>query len=77
MNGRLLLYALLALVWAGLAIAITFGIHEQVFGLGRGDDWKRYLAVGLCGLMFLMNLARIYLIRQRQRARSESHDFPR
>lgn len=77
MNGRILLYTLLALVWAGLALAIFFGVHEQLFNFGRAEDWKRYLAVGLCVLMFLMNLARIYMLRQRQRVRAETHDLPR
>ena len=73
MNGRIVFYAFLALMWGGLAIAILIGAHER--WLGVADEWKRYLAMGLCGMMFLWNLVRIYAIRQAQRARA-AHNEP-
>jgi hypothetical protein len=72
MNGRILFYALLALMWGVLAVAIFVGVHER--WLGVADEWKRYLAMGLCGLMFLWNLVRIYALRQAQRARAAQHE---
>jgi hypothetical protein len=74
MNVRILLYSLLALLWAGLALAIFFGAHEVLPWFARAEDWKRYLAMGICGLMFLMNVARITMIRQAQRLKAETHD---
>ena len=72
MNGRILFYTVLALMWAALAIAILVGVHER--WLGVADEWKRYLAMGLCTLMFLLNLVRIYGIRQAQRTRVEQNE---
>src|SRR5436309_2241807 len=75
MNRSISLYVLLALIWAGLAVAIFFGAHERL--LGQAEEWKRYLAMGLCGLMCLWNIARILMLRQLQRPKPPVHDFTR
>jgi hypothetical protein len=75
MRGHILQYSLLALLWTGLTIAIFMGLHERF--LGAAEEWKRYLAMSICGLMVLWNVARITMILQSRRAKAPPDDFPR
>jgi hypothetical protein len=69
MNGKILFYSILAALWLALALGFWFGLHERF--IGAREEWQRNLVVGLSLLMMLFNLLRIYLIRQRQRARKQ------
>lgn len=74
MNNRIMLYALMCFFWIAFGAAILLGYLDN--WLGRAEDWKRYLAVGICGLCLCLNLLRIRLIRvadqrARERARNE------
>jgi hypothetical protein len=50
------------------------GFHEQF--LGRAEDWKKYLAIGICALMIFFNLLRITRIRQADARARQTHDQP-
>lgn len=63
MHPSLLFYCALGLVWLVMAVLIALGYHERF--LGQADDWKKYLAMGICILMVLWNLVRIMRIRAR------------
>ena len=72
MNTRILFYLGLCLLWLIMAIAISLGFHERL--LEKADEWKKYLAIGICVLMMGFNLLRIYLIRTRAAMARQSND---
>jgi len=74
MNSRILMYSAMCLLWLGLAASIFMGFHEQF--LGRAEDWKKYLAIGICALMICFNLLRISRIRQADARARQTHDQP-
>lgn len=73
MSARIWIYVGLAALWLAFAVAILLGYHELIPGLGKAEDWKKFLAAGLCLLMFSFNLARIYLIRQADKRARAPH----
>ncbi|MFT3881244.1 MAG: hypothetical protein QM703_16465 [Gemmatales bacterium] len=74
MNSRILMYSAMCVLWLGLAISIFMGFHEQF--LGRAEDWKKYLAIGICVLMICFNLLRITRIRQADARARQTNDQP-
>jgi hypothetical protein len=74
MNTRILMYSAMCLLWLAFGVAIFMGFHEQF--LGRADDWKKYLAIGICGLMIFFNLVRIARLRQADARSRQTHDQP-
>lgn len=72
MNSRILFYAGLCLIWLALTIAILLGYHERF--LGQAEDWKKFLALGICVLMILFNLLRIYRVRNADQRFRKTHD---
>ncbi|HQR06800.1 MAG TPA: hypothetical protein PLN21_08265 [Gemmatales bacterium] len=74
MNSRILMYSAMCVLWLGLAGAIFMGFHEEF--LGRAEDWKKYLAIGICALMICFNLLRIIRIRQADARARQTHDQP-
>ncbi len=74
MNSRILMYGAMCLLWLGFAVAIFMGFHEQI--LGQAEDWKKYLAIGICALMVCFNLLRISRIRQAEARVKQSYDQP-
>lgn len=74
MNSRIMLYSVLAAVWIGLAVAIPMGWLNQFVG-GEADNWRRYLAIGICTLMALFNVVRIVRLRNAQ-LRIQQHTQP-
>jgi len=74
MNSRILMYGAMCLLWLGFAISIYMGFHEQF--LGRADEWKKYLAIGICVMMICFNLLRISRIRQANSRIRQAHDQP-
>jgi uncharacterized membrane protein YuzA (DUF378 family) len=71
-NNRILFYGFLCFLWLAMAVAISLGLHERF--LGEADEWKKYLAIGICALMCCFNLLRIYLIRKAdERLKRSSH----
>jgi hypothetical protein len=74
MNSRILMYSTMCLLWLGLAVSIFMGFHEQF--LGRAEDWKKYLAIGICALMIVFNLLRIAKIRQANARARQTYDQP-
>jgi hypothetical protein len=70
MNPTILFYSGLALVWLVMAVLIALGLHERF--LGQADDWKKYLAMGICMLMVLWNIVRIMRIRVRLQQQSRT-----
>lgn len=74
MNSRILMYSAMCLLWLGFAVAIFMGYHEQF--LNRAEDWKKYLAIGICVLMILFNLLRISKVRLANARAKQTYDQP-
>lgn len=72
MNSRIAFYLLLCILWLVLAVAIFMGFHEGF--LGQAEEWKKYLAMGICLLMMCFNVLRIQLIRKAQARSKQPHD---
>ena len=74
MNSRILMYSFMCLLWLAFAVSIFLGFHEQF--MGRAEDWKKYLAIGICAMMVCFNLLRITRLRQAEARARQAHDQP-
>ena len=52
------------------------GVATEQQILGQAEDWKKYLAIGICALMVCFNLLRISRIRQAEARVKQSYDQP-